>query len=203
MLGRYAFAAGDVAALQHLPRPRERALPIAQVAFPRARTFCLADGKIEAAIEKYYERRSERAEQTPALSLEDRTDLRAAPLTADRREIELKKAGARTTRAYGAHLLKAYVAAQQNARPVAEGRAEGRALAGIETGATTTGRAPPRSTRCSPTTRPSSKRSTRPSQRKEPDRSPTCSSNPLFRSILGQRRAPTKAREDEADRRSD
>jgi tetratricopeptide (TPR) repeat protein len=128
MLGRYAFAAGDV---QHFNifLGRAKSAPSSQVAF-HAPDLLLADGKIEAAIEKYYDVEVN-VPNNPALSLKiGRISVlrHSLPIA----EIELKKLE-QNDPAYGAHLLKAYVAAQQNARPVAESELKA-ALAGSRPG---------------------------------------------------------------------
>ncbi|HJW95496.1 MAG TPA: protein kinase [Thermoanaerobaculia bacterium] len=115
VLGRYAFAAGDV---QHFNvfLGRAKSLPPTQVAFHEP-DLLLADGKIEAAIEKYYDVEVN-VPNNPALSLKIGriSVLRHSLPIAD---IELKKLE-QSDPNYGAHLLKAYVAAHQNARAAAE-----------------------------------------------------------------------------------
>lgn len=115
VLGRYAFAAGDV---QHFNifLGRAKSVPAPQVAFHEPDLF-LADGKIEAAIEKYYDVEVN-VPNNPALSLKiGRISVlrHSLPIA----EIELKKLE-QTDPAYGAHLLKAYLAAQQGSRPAAD-----------------------------------------------------------------------------------
>jgi len=115
VLGRYAFGAGDVQHFNIFLADAKR-LPSGQVAFHEP-DLLLADGKIEAAIEKYYDVEVG-APNNPALSLKIGriSVLRHSMPIAD---LELKKLE-QNDPAYGAHLLKAYVAAQKGARAEAE-----------------------------------------------------------------------------------
>lgn len=128
VLGRYAFAAGDV---QHFNifLGRAKSVPPSQVAFHEP-DLLLADGKIEAAIEKYYDVEVN-VPNNPALSLKIGriSVLRHSLPIAD---IEVKKLE-QTDPNYGAHLLKAYVAAHSNARAAAESELKA-ALAGSRPG---------------------------------------------------------------------
>ena len=128
VLGRYAFAAGDV---QHFNvfLGRAKSVPPSQVAFHEP-DLLLADGKIEAAIEKYYDVEVN-VPNNPALSLKIGriSVLRHSLPIAD---IEVKKLE-QTDPNYGAHLLKAYVAAHSNSRPLAESELKA-ALAGSKPG---------------------------------------------------------------------
>jgi len=128
VLGRYAFAAGDV---QHFNvfLGRAKAVPAPLVAFHEP-DLLLADGKIEAAIEKYYDVEVA-VPNNPALSLKiGRISVlrHSLPIA----ELELKKLE-QNDPAYGAHLLKAYLAAHQNARAEAESELKA-ALAGSRPG---------------------------------------------------------------------
>jgi tetratricopeptide (TPR) repeat protein len=128
VLGRYAFAAGDV---QHFNAflGRAKAVPAPLVAFHEP-DLLLADGKIEGAIEKYYDVEVA-VPNNPALSLKiGRISVlrHSLPIA----ELELKKLE-QNDPAYGAHLLKAYLAAHQNARAEAESELKA-ALAGSRPG---------------------------------------------------------------------
>jgi tetratricopeptide (TPR) repeat protein len=115
VLGRYAFAAGDVQHFNIFLASAKR-VPASQVAF-HAPDLLLAEGKIEAAIDKYYDVEVG-APNNPALSLKIGriSVLRHSMPIAD---IELKKLE-QYDPVYGAHLLKAYVAAQKGSRADAE-----------------------------------------------------------------------------------
>ena len=128
VLGRYAFAAGDV---QHFNAflGRAKSVPAPQIAFHEP-DLLLAEGRIEAAIEKYYDVEVA-VPNNPALSLKiGRISVlrHSLPIA----EIELKKLE-QNDPAYGFHLLKAYLAAQQNARAEAESELKA-ALAGSRPG---------------------------------------------------------------------
>jgi tetratricopeptide (TPR) repeat protein len=128
ILGRYAFAAGDV---QHFNifLGRAKAVPAPQIAFHEP-DLLLADGKIEAAIDKYYDVEVA-VPNNPALSLKiGRISVlrHSLPIA----ELELKKLE-QNDPVYGAHLLKAYLAAHASKRAEVESELKA-ALAGSTPG---------------------------------------------------------------------
>jgi tetratricopeptide (TPR) repeat protein len=115
VLGRYAWGAGDQPHFTAV-LGRARGVPPALVAVHEP-DMLLAAGRIEAAIEKYYDIEVN-VPNNPALSLKiGRISVlrHSLPIA----ELELKKLEGSDPE-YGAHLLKAYLAAHQNDRPGAE-----------------------------------------------------------------------------------
>ena len=115
ILGRYSYGAGDA---QHfnifLGRAKKVTPALVAIHEP---DLLLADGKIEAAIEKYYDVEVN-VPNNPALALKiGRISVlrHSLPIA----ELELKKLET-TDPAYGAHLLKAYLAAHANSRAEVE-----------------------------------------------------------------------------------
>ncbi len=128
ILGRYAFAAGDV---QHfnIYLEKAKALPKSEVAIHEP-DLLLAEGRVEAAIEKYYDVEV-KDPNNPALALKiGRISIlrHALPIA----ELEQKKLDQGDPN-YGAHLLKAYLAAHQNNRAAADAELKA-ALAGSKPG---------------------------------------------------------------------
>jgi Protein tyrosine and serine/threonine kinase len=115
VLGRYAAGAGDA---EHFAAILARAngVPRAQLAVHDP-DLLLAAGKIEAAIEKYYDVEVS-VPNNPALSLKIGriSVLRHSP---DIAKLELRKLETSDPQ-YGAHLLKAYLAAGQQSRAAAD-----------------------------------------------------------------------------------
>jgi len=112
VMGQYAIGAGDE------PRFRATLVKLGQVPPPEVAVhepdMLAASGRIDTAIDQYYDIEAKEP-NNPALSLKiGRIAIlrRSMPIA----ELELKKLQ-QNDPAYGFHLLKAYIAAQQNNRP--------------------------------------------------------------------------------------